>query len=328
MWTKLELIYELDSPLHIGYLPFTGSVVSPTRYYVPGKNLWGAVTRLATEYLFAEPTGEDYRRVGEEVKKHFRFSYFYILDGETIYYPCYSEEGLIYGNEEKITKAEFEYRFIGSRVSTAIDRELGSAKHESLHEIEFINHKYMDKKGNIKNTKIIGAVWVNGSARLPLQDRNVEFKIKDDGVYVDHFNLLQELILGGEQNYGFGRVRLYCINKGKNMFPVEDNLNKDKIIVTVKKGNPVLSHVKIINNYKNNKLIPFRGDIELLSGREYSNKEKERFKEAGKRIVPPEYYFSPGTVFLMDDQDDKDGEEFILSWSGIMDRKVSENNSD
>lgn len=36
------------------------------------------------------------------------------------------------------------------------------------------------------------------------------------------------------------------------------------------------------------------------------------------------YYFSPGTVFLINDQDDKDGEEFILCWSGIMDRKVSE----
>lgn len=327
MWTKLELIYELESPLHIGYLPFKGSVVSPTRYYVPGKNLWGAVTKLVTEYLFAEPAGEDYRWVGEEVKKHFRFSYFYVFDGETIYYPCYSEKGLIYGNKEEITKAEFEYRFIGSMVSTAIDRESGSAKHESLHEIEFVNHKYSDKKGNSKNTKIIGVVWVNDSAKLPSQDGDVEVKIKDDGVYVGDFNLLKELNLGGEQNYGFGRVRLCCFNEGKKLFPVEDNVNEDKVVVTVKKGNPVLSHVKIKGD-KNDGLIPFRGDIELLSGRQYSNNVKERYKEAGEHIVPPDYYFSPGTVFLINDQDDKDGEEFILCWSGIMDRKVSEKDSD
>ena len=236
-------------------------------------------------------------------------------------------EKLIYGNKEEITKAEFEYRFIGSMVSTAIDRESGSAKHESLHEIEFVNHKYRDKKGNIKNTKIIGVVWVNKSAILSSQNGNEEVKIKDDGVYVGDFNLLKKLTLGGEQNYGFGRVKLCCVNEGEKPFPVEDNLNEDEVIVTVKKENPVLSHVKIKSDKNDDGLIPFRGDIELLSGRQYSNNAKKRFKEAGEHIVPPEYYFSPGTIFMVDNQDDKDGEEFILCWSGIMDRKVSEKDS-
>jgi len=316
-WARLELIYELESPLHIGYLPAKGSVVAPTRYHVPGKNFWGAVTKLATEYLFKNPAGENYQEVGEKIREYFRFSYFYILEDNEIYCPCFSKEGLVYGNKKKITKNQFEYKFVGGRVSTSIDFSSKTAKQGSLHEIEFINNKYTDKNGNIKNTKIIGIVWVSKDAGLPSEAGNSQVDIKGDGLYVNGLNLLKELTFGGEQNYGFGRVRLCCINEGKKLFPVEDNLNEDKVIVTVKKDNPVLSHVKIKSD-KNDGLIRFRGDIELLSGREYSNKEKERFKEAGKHIVPPKYHYSPGTVFLSKGQNDKAGIEFVLKHDGIM----------
>lgn len=40
MWKRYNIVLKLKSPFHIGYTPFRSSVVSPTRYYVLGKNFW------------------------------------------------------------------------------------------------------------------------------------------------------------------------------------------------------------------------------------------------------------------------------------------------
>lgn len=317
-WARLELIYELESPLHVGYLPAKGSVVAPTRYYVPGKNIWGAVTKLATEYLYENPAGENYREVGERIGEYFRFSYFYILEDDEIYHPCFSKEGLVYGSKKMITEDQFEYKFVGGRISTSIDFSSKTAQQGSLHEIEFINDKYTDKNGNIKNTKIIGIVWVSMDAGLPSEAGNSRVDIKNDGPYVNGLNLLKKLTLGGEQNYGFGKVKLLQVNKEKKLYFVDDNLCKDNVIITVKEGKPVISHVEVFRENKVDSPVYFRGDIELLSGREYSLQEKERFKKPGERIVPPEYYYSPGTIFLSNGQNDKVEIKFVLKHDGIM----------
>ncbi|GAB6274271.1 MAG: hypothetical protein STSR0004_11340 [Peptococcaceae bacterium] len=317
-WARLELIYELESPLHIGYLPAKGSVVAPTRYYVPGKNFWGAVTKLATESLFENPAGKNYQDVGEKIRDYFRFSYFYILEDEEIYYPCFSEEGLVYGSSKKITKYQFEDKFVGSRVSTAIDFNSKTAQQGTLHEIGFINGKYTDKNGNIKNTKIIGVVWVNKDAELPSEVGNSQVDIKGDGLSVNSLNLLKELTLGGEQNYGFGRVKLTGLSKKQKLFFGKENLAANDVIITVKNGNPIISHVEVFRENKGGNPVYFRGDIELLSGREYPSGENERFKKPGKYIVSPEYYYSPGTVFLSKRQNDKIEIDFLLKHDGII----------
>lgn len=157
MWTRIDVIFTLKSPLHIGYLPFKGSVISPTRYYVPGKNFWGAITKRTTEHLYKDPHGSDYREVGDKIKNNFRFSYFYLYDDKTIYTPSFADDELKYGN---LLLPEFEHKFIGSRVLTAIDKNSGTAKNESLHEVEFIKDKYIDENGEVKTTKIIGCIWV------------------------------------------------------------------------------------------------------------------------------------------------------------------------
>ena len=78
MWKRFDVVFALNSPLHIGYLPFTkGLVISPTRYYVPGRNFWGAVTKRLTESLYNDPTKE-YKKIGKQIKENFRFSYFYL----------------------------------------------------------------------------------------------------------------------------------------------------------------------------------------------------------------------------------------------------------
>ena len=310
MWKKVDIVFKLKSPLHIGYLPFKGSVVSPTRYYVPGRNLWGAVTKRITEYLFDNPNAKNYRNIGRQVMENFRFSYFYLYDEKTIYFPHYTDEGLEYGdNKKKITKAEFEHKFIGSIISTAIDRD-GTAKNKSLHEIEFINNKFKDKDGNIKPVMIAGCIWIKRIKNDAKIKNEYNLEIKDNRIFVDDLNIISELILGGESKYGFGHLKLSSVNKVEfpKIAPFKWK-NPEKIEI---KQEPIIAHLKYAESIK------FKGELELLTGRGYfdpkrlENDNNTRVSNNPGKIVPkPEYYFSPGTVLMAD----KNG---ILDWDGTL----------
>jgi hypothetical protein len=290
MWEKVDVVFKLKSPLHIGYMPFKGSVVSPTRYYVPGRNLWGAITKRVTEYLCEKPKADDYKKIGKQTIENFRFSYFYLYDGRTIYFPRYTDEELKYGNNKKeITKSEFERRFIGSLISTAIDSN-GTAKDESLHEIEFINNRFKDANKELKDVKIAGCIWLKETAKI----ENKKVIINDEGIFIGDFNVIRELILGGESKY----VLLDSVNKIN--FPDLDPFKwKNPIQINIESGKPIICHLKYHKNIKS------RGDIELLAGRGYfdpkrneDKKDGESLSKPGAIISKPDYYFTPGTVIL------------------------------
>jgi len=326
-WDKIDVVFKLKSPLHIGYIgyiPFKGPVVSPTRYYVPGRNFWGAVTKRITEHLCKVPKAGDYKKIGKQIMENFRFSYFYLYDGKTIYLPCYTDEGVKYGN---ITKAEFEHRFIGSIVSTGIEDKTRTAKDKSLHEIEFINSKYRDENGNIKAVKIAGCIWIKKNAKIEIKREEEEthkFKIKPNGIFIDDFNIISELILGGESKYGFGHVLLDSINEVN--FPLEyivesknsDENSKSEIKIKCRKDESLLAHLRYSRKVK------FKGDVELLTGRGYydplklKNEEKDKnHTRPGEVISSPIYYFSPGTVL-------QEEGECVLNWDGCIELNLQE----
>ena len=307
MWERIDVIFTLKSPLHIGYLPFKGSVISPTRYYVPGKNFWGAITKRTTEHLYGNPQGSNYREVGDIIKNNFRFSYFYLYDDKTIYIPSFDDE-LKYGN---LLLPEFEHKFIGSRVLTAIDKNSGTAKDESLHEVEFIKDKYTDENGEVKTTKIIGCIWIKEGTKLD----NKDVEIKDNGIFINDFNIIEELTLGGELGYGFGLVKLESILNNK-VFPIEEKkLNEDDILIEIKKNQPIISHLQY------DKGLQFRGEIELITGRGYfdieknteSESENEYKKYPGKKLSSLGYYFAPGSIVYLSSNN-----EIALNWNGTM----------
>ena len=324
-------------------MPFKGSVVSPTRYYVPGRNLWGAVTKRITEHLCKVPKAGDYRNIGKQVMENFRFSYFYLYDGKTIYLPHYTDKGMKYGN---ITKAEFEHRFIGSIVSTGIDDKTKTAKDKSLHEIEFINNRFRDENGNIKPVMIAGCIWIKKNAKIEIKRREEEthqFKIEPNGIFIDDFNIISELILGGESKYGFGHVLLDsvdevnfpldCVMKSKN----HDEYCKGEVKIKCRENKPLIAHLRY------DRKIKFEGNIELLTGRGYcdpnelkdSKNENEKFcmdnsssgdkKNSGDMANPgevisrPIYYFSPGTVL-------QENINCKLNWDGTLERCSNEHN--
>lgn len=309
-WKRIDVVFELKSPLHIGYLPFT-LVTSPTRYYVPGKNLWGAVTKEATENLFSLPDAKNYQVVGKSIKKNFIFSYFYLYDGEVTYIPEYTKDGLKFGNKKPMDESDFERRFIGSRVLTEIDKNTGTAKNESLHEIEFINDKFRDKCGNVRNTKLIGCIWVKKNAKI--EDK--EIIINNKGIFIGDFNIVRELILGGESKYGFGMVKLLSMNEEK--FPVEtEEVDEVKIKIRGKSLPFPLEYDKCIPS-KDDKGIHFDGEIELIGGREYpTNDGAKRYENPGRKLVTQTYYFSPGTIIRNIKNENE--REFILEWNGTM----------
>lgn len=300
-WNKVNVVFKLKSPLHIGYMPFKGSVVSPTRYYVPGRNFWGAITKRITEYLYKKPEGKDYKDIGTQIMENFRFSYFYLYDGKTIYFPCYTNNGLKYGG---IPKAEFEHRFIGSIVSTEIEDKTRTAKDESLHEIEFINNRFKDEENeNIKPVMIAGCIWIKKSSKID----GYNLEIKNEEIFLNNFNIISELTLGGESKYGFGDVLLDSINRVEfsNLAPFKWK-NPEKI--EIESDEPIVAHLKYDKNIK------FKGDIELLTGRGYFNPKNtsEMSNNPGGIILTPEYYFTPGTVLEL-----KTNTEFCINWAGI-----------
>lgn len=275
-WRRLPLYFELLSPLHIGYLPNqSGTVVARTRCYVPGKNLWGAVTASMTSRLHAHPTASNYREIGESIRKQIVFSYFYLSDGAQLFVPDYTEWGLLWGD---LTDRAFRAQFIGSRGSTAIG-ETGGAQTASLHEIEFVRHRIGTPGASSRKVLLAGVAWIHEDARI-------------DGEVLHLEDILRQadLVLGGEHNYGFGRLRWVPNDKVFNS-DARDRWPLDPAAPTpVDGGRPLAGHAP----YRHDRM--FRGEIEIVAGREYRrNGAGAGFQRPGTEITNAGYYFAPGT---------------------------------
>ena len=102
-WKCFELMLKVKSPIHIGYGARFG-IIERTRYYIPGKTIWGAVVaRLAQEF------NGHFEEFKNFVRENLKFSYFYIEDEGQILFPNYSEDGLKFGN---LSLEEFESKYI------------------------------------------------------------------------------------------------------------------------------------------------------------------------------------------------------------------------
>ncbi|TDA69366.1 MAG: hypothetical protein D9V47_05540 [Clostridia bacterium] len=283
-WQRLLVCFELLSPVHIGFLPNqAGTILASTRCYVPGKSLWGAVTARLTPRLFKTPTTIDFRKVGDEIKLEVFFSYFYLSDGESIFNPNYTPEGLKWGN---LSDKEFRGHFLGSHVSTTIEKVTGTAADESLHELEFIRHVVGSSKKPSQKVFMVGAVWVADGARImgqPLQSR-------EGSLFVGDVDMFEGITVGGERNYGFGRLkRIACTGTWVEGAGKLWEITPDQDI-RLEKDRPLLAHLP----YRQDCV--FFGDIELLAGREYDLRGSTLpFRNPGAHVNAEAHYFVPGT---------------------------------
>jgi hypothetical protein len=171
-WVFHSLKFRLISPIHIGYRK-VGNLMQ-TRPYVPGKNLWAALTARLTRDFHDGSKGNEYRKVGDLVQDSFRFGYLWpSLDGRDPYLPW--------------DHNDFDYLLLGSYASTALDYGLCAAMQGSLHEVEFISPHSRDSRP----VHLIGDLWVKESLPEDLQGWK---------------DAIRKLQLGGERSYGWGRL--------------------------------------------------------------------------------------------------------------------------
>jgi len=276
-WTMYMAIYELRSPLHIGYHKIGN--VQRTRYYIPARNLWGVVTEALTRRSFSTPDAPqgDYQQIGEWVKTHCAFGYWFIQENGQLLYPHYEEGKLKYGH---LTAADFERRYLDAHVTTALDPSTTSAEEGSLHEVEFIAPYNQDGV----RTRVGGWVFLDETAQVVL----------------DWCQWLGDLQIGGERRYGFGMLRLV------KMEPVTESqidLTGTRPRQFVPKGAPLLAHTVVESS------IRVRGQIEPLVGRMTS--QSHAF---GSNLTAGIVCWTPGSV-PMDDilvQFEPDGKRKVV----------------
>ena len=231
-WQHYRLVFRLRSPLHIGYRK-SGNLME-TRRYVPGKNLWAALTARLTRDYHNGSRGSEYRRIGDLVREHFRFGYLWpSLDSEL---PCFP-----WGDED------FDYLFLGGLSSTALEHDQRAAQDGTLHDVEFIAPMTRTRKP----VHLIGDLWVRDG--LPADVSSWE-------------ESLRSLALGGEQGYGWGRVQM---EGGPCQSPKERALGNleweanDEVVITVPADGCITAHALAAGD---NAVTGIIGPVEPLVG--------------------------------------------------------------
>jgi hypothetical protein len=292
-WQCYDLLYEAKAPIHIGFR--TLGIVSRTRYYILGKNFWGALTATLARKIMKNYDPRIYEKVGEFVRRNIIFTHFYVYE-DSILYPQY-QKGLRYGS---LYENEFERRFISSYVSTALEKSYKSAEEKSLHEVEFIKPHF--EKG--ATTRFFGHVFIQEGLERELR-KCLEEIIPEDDLFDAGFNeeelreMFSDLWVGGERNYGFGRVKLLQKNSmkkdSKEIFrKYRINLENLKICIDDSSQEILaLSHVRFDTLIKS-----IKGEIEPLVGREWGTESKIG---VGQKISQGEIYLAPGTEFTVEE---------------------------
>ena len=191
-WQIYRLTFRLETPLHIGRRGW--GIIQRTRPYVMGKNLWAATTARLTRLL----NSGDYRAVGEVLKRVAVFTYCYpATDVDHPLLPHYRlqdglEKGLYYGDLDAVA---FEYAFIGSYAATAIDPVAQAAEEASLHEVEVV---LPHTRSDGRQVYLCGYLLLRDGATV------LDTPITVDTLYA----LLDDVQVGGERGYGYGRLLL------------------------------------------------------------------------------------------------------------------------
>ena len=310
-WHLYSLTFRLKSPLHVGVHKVMH--LFRTRTYVPAKPFWGALTAKLTRNL----KSSDYREVGKFLKKVMRFSYLYLSDGNDVFIPKYTQEGLKFGN---LSQIEFEKRFISSLVSTSIEPYSFTVEEGMLHEVEFISPYEIHKENEEpKPVFLKGLLWISEGSEeeMKVQINENDFSITDGKNDVKFSDLANTLQIGGERKYGFGQLKLEKLIRVNAQdldhlgFKGKWKEDKDEIRLELKRDEFIWSHAEYDSGLK------IKGSIEAVVGRDWKEKDYNKDEQfgAGKKLTLHGLCWVPGSI-LMEDKTFKITEEFGL-WKVI-----------
>ncbi len=211
-----QLTFKSLQPLHIGM--GTYGVLSPTNIYIPGKTMWGALTRALGEKL-----GQDKEQLTDEQSNLFaEISNFYPYIDDRTCFPNYKKGEFHLGD---YSEKKFRYLFTDTFVSTAIKADSQSAMDESLHEMELLLPR--SKEDSPKDL-----LW-RGMLRADLDEETIGNEDSND-LLKDFLVKGKQIRVGGEQKYGYGLMELTCIQllkDDKNNNETNWNLVNGEIVI-------------------------------------------------------------------------------------------------
>lgn len=244
-WVLYRWVWRVESPLHIGMPP--AGALNRTRLYVPARALWGALTaelaRRRNPNQFP-----DYASVGKSVQAGIRLSY--LFPAEPVgrdwkaWLPRYEKgRGLVWQREEDHETLEdrlFRMRLLITQSGTAIEPESDTALEGTLREFELIS-PYWQNSGDIpKQVAMVGYMFC-----------------RDQRLWAEIYEV-QELFVGGDIRYGFGRLTRIACNISPQFF--------DGVPVDLQATSPAVITSRILAHAVMKPGSDLIGAIECLSG--------------------------------------------------------------
>ncbi len=268
-WRLFKIELAVLSPLHVGSIP-VGNILR-TRRYVPGKPLWGAVTALAVERMGGPFEPQWYKAVGQEVRESLRFGYFFPHAGA----EC---SGATVEDGDR-----FEYRYLETYSSTAINSGAGAAEVNSLHEIEAIRSRTRPLRGEeAQQVCLTGHLAARETEQIRIDGNGILYR----GLSLA--GLLGELQLGGERRYGFGKLRLAGMAPTDTLFSAEFAGGETPTVMLPQQA-PASAHVSMKGCEDARE-----GRAEPVVGREW---REDQGRGAGQHLPQPRFCWAPGAQF-------------------------------
>lgn len=285
-WNAYRLVYKALSPVHIGHHKL--GFIQRTRYYVTGRNLWGAITASLAR---SRPSAkiEDYQSFGTKVMNRDVFaSYFFsAVEPDKPLLPSYKDGELKYGNMQADV---FERNFISSFVQTAIAPSSNTAEDESLHETEFISNFVKDGE-QVNPVYFVGYLFIKDDAALDNNGKKEAIGWDSGGIRIKES--IKEIFVGGERKYGFGRLVLdkdKKVDTSEKIFDHDCDLSGESVVLKLKPGAAIPGHLKVAAG------LSLRGDIEPLVGREWGPAKENKGHGAGQHVSNAEVCWVPGSI--------------------------------
>jgi hypothetical protein len=221
-WKPYLVTLRLLSPMHIGWKKIGN--LQQTRLYVSGRNIWGALTSR----LVRDQGDSNYEAIGKIVDEELRFTYFY---------PSRSPENIEiwpWKNHLDI----YLWNFLKSYVSISLNDK--TAEDSALHETEFISPT--TRKGD--PVYLIGYIF------------------EKEGCTLRWRKALEQLQIGGERGYGWGRAQINIEPKLSDKCFEHDIIEKDKSPAIKMKANEcIFAHVLATGKNINGFVEPLVGRV-------------------------------------------------------------------
>lgn len=293
-WKAYRLVYQAKSPVHIGW--HTLGYIKRTRYYIPGKTMWGAMTANLARANAKDLPFPKYKEYGDLLKESILPSYFFpAFESDKPLMPKFTDSGACFG---QYTQTEFERIFIRSFGQTAVLPDSNSAEDGSLHESEYIAPS-IALEGVNHSVCFVGYVLINKDAKTP-DGRKIAWK--DASGCINLKTAVSEIYVGGDSKYGWGKL---CLSNDpekegaqEKIFGYDFEAGGDRPALKIPLDAAFPAHALPGAG------LPVRGDIEPLVGRQWGeieNNKKEKEIGAGKEISKAIICWMPGSAYVGDE---------------------------